>query len=50
MKIEKEIRDARESLRKIYTKYTEELCKVVTKIDNMLEELEDSKEEIPREN
>ena len=37
----KEITEARKNLRKLYVKYTDELFGVVTKIDNMLERLEE---------
>ena len=36
----KQIQEARESLRKIHEKYQAELFEVVTKIDKFLEELE----------
>ncbi len=36
----KEIKEARESLRKIYKKYTDELFEIVSKIDKALEKLE----------
>ena len=39
-KINKEIRQARKELRKIYIKYTKELFDVVSKIDKALEGLE----------
>jgi len=40
----KEIRNARISLRNIYTKYTKELFEVVNKIDKALEKLENQQE------
>ena len=36
----KEINEARKSLRRIYEKYTKELFDVVSKVDKMLEGLE----------
>lgn len=41
-KIEKEIRKAREKLRDIYIKYTQELHAVTTKIDKYLEALQET--------
>jgi len=39
-KLNKEIRQARKELRKIYIKYTKELFDIVSKIDKTLENLE----------
>ncbi len=38
----KEITEARKQLRKIYIKYTEELFGIVSKVDKMLEGLQDN--------
>ena len=40
-KINKQINEARNNLRKLYEKYTKELFEITTKIDKYLEALQD---------
>ena len=37
----KQIKEARKQLRKLYIKYTDELFEIVSKVDKTLEKLED---------